>query len=135
SKSCMRIIANWQYWRGLVVDKMSLIKCLALAVGAVAVAGGGALMPAGAEPALHPDTPMEAGKAVAGVDPAKCLGLAGRPDILVKSGPLRSSDGRVRVVLYGDNPDTFLESGHRLLRIEVPAKEDGVAICLSAPGK
>lgn len=120
---------------GLVADKMSQIKHLALkaaAAGLAAVAGG-ALASAGAEPALHPDTPMEAGKAVAGVDPGKCLGIAGRPDIMVKSGPLRSSEGRVRISLYGDNPDTFLESGQKILRIEVPADEQGVAVCLSAP--
>lgn len=116
-----------------MADKMSLIKHLALLSGAAAAVAASALASAGAEPALHPDTPMEAGKAVAGVDPGKCLHLPGRPDIMVKSGPLRSSEGRVRVALYGDDPDTFLESGQKILRIEVPAKEQGVAVCLSAP--
>lgn len=118
-----------------MADKMKLIKPLAMASGLMVLTAAGAFPPAGAEPALHPDTPMEAGKAVAGADPGKCLGLPGRPDILIKSGPLRSSEGRVRVALYGDDPDTFLESGQKLLRIEVPAREEGVTVCLSAPGE
>lgn len=96
--------------------------------GILAVAGS-----ALAGPALHPETPMLAGKAVAAADPTHCLGLAGRPDIRIATGALRSGEGNVRFVLYGDKPEEFLEKGKRILRIEVPAREDGVSVCLSAP--
>ena len=108
-------------------------KCLRSAVilAVASLGGGGGL--AAAEPALNPATPMAPGKGVVGVDPSRCLGLEGRPDIRIKTGELRSDKGNIRFVLYGDNPDDFLEKGKKLVRFEVPAIENGVEVCISAP--
>lgn len=108
-------------------------KCLRSAVilAVASLSGGGSL--AAAEPALNPATPMAPGKGVVGVDPSHCLNLHGRPDIRVKTGELRSGKGNVRFVLYGDDPEEFLEKGKKLVRFEVPAAADGVEVCISAP--
>lgn len=88
---------------------------------------------AAAEPSIHRDLDPDPAKGLYAADPSQCLGIDGRPDIRVRTSALRSSEGNVRFVLYGSNPEEFLEKGAKLLRLEVPASEDGVEVCLSAP--
>jgi uncharacterized protein (DUF2141 family) len=86
-----------------------------------------------AEPSIHRDLDPDPAMGLYANDPAECLGIDGRPDIRVRVTEMRSGDGNVRFVLYGDNPDEFLEKGKRLARLEVPATRNGVEVCLSAP--
>lgn len=88
---------------------------------------------AGAEPSIDPNLDPDPSKALYAEDPGQCLGIDGRPDIRVKASGLRSGDGNVRFVLYGDKPEEFLERGKRLVRLSVPADDNGVEVCISAP--
>ena len=88
---------------------------------------------ASAEPSIHRDLDPDPAMGLYANDPAECLGIDGRPDIRVRTTELRSGKGNVRFVLYGDNPEEFLEKGTRLARLEVPAADIGVEVCLSAP--
>ncbi|RMF10669.1 MAG: DUF2141 domain-containing protein [Alphaproteobacteria bacterium] len=105
--------------------KLCLITGIGLALLATTVVA--------AEPRIHSDLDPDPTKGLYASDPTQCLGLEGRPDIRVRARDLRSGDGIVRFVLYGDKPDEFLEKGKKLLRLEVPARKDGVEVCLSAP--
>ena len=53
--------------------------------------------------------------------------------ILVRVEQVRSEQGLVTAVLYGDKPDDFLAKGKKLAKIRVPAKQGTVHICLIAP--
>ncbi|NKB82007.1 MAG: DUF2141 domain-containing protein [Nitrospirales bacterium] len=53
--------------------------------------------------------------------------------ILVQVQQVRSAQGLVTAVLYGDKPDDFLAKGKKLAKIRVPAQQDTVHICLIAP--
>ena len=53
--------------------------------------------------------------------------------ILVRVEHVRSDQGLVTAVLYGDKPDDFLAKGKKLAKIRVPAKQGAVHICLIAP--
>ncbi len=53
--------------------------------------------------------------------------------ILVTVENVRSSDGLITAVLYGDDPDTFLKRGARVDRTRVVAKVGLTALCLTAP--
>ncbi len=102
---------------------------LASLVGMVAFAAASAE----AEPHVNRDIDPNLAKGYNITDPSRCLGIDARPDIRVKTSELRSGDGNVRFVLYGSKPEEFLEKGKTLIRVEVPARKDGVQVCISAP--
>jgi uncharacterized protein (DUF2141 family) len=54
--------------------------------------------------------------------------------VLVRVNGVRSSQGFVEAVLYGDQPEDFLKKGKRLARLRVAAREGRVDLCLPAPG-
>jgi len=62
-----------------------------------------------------------------------CDPVAGRPEIMVHLKGLDNSEGNVRVNLYGDNPDDFLERGKKIARVQIPARQGDMDICLPAP--
>jgi uncharacterized protein (DUF2141 family) len=53
--------------------------------------------------------------------------------IVVRVHGVRSTDGEVVAVLYGDNPDDFLRAGKRVARVRTPAARGVVVLELSAP--
>ena len=53
--------------------------------------------------------------------------------ILVRVQDVRSNNGLVTAVLYGEKPDDFLAKGKKLAKIRVPAQQGMVDICLIAP--
>jgi uncharacterized protein (DUF2141 family) len=63
---------------------------------------------------------------------ATCEG--GGASVLVRVNGVRSSQGYVVGVLYGDRPEDFLKKGKRLARLRVPAHQGRVELCLPAPG-
>jgi uncharacterized protein (DUF2141 family) len=58
----------------------------------------------------------------------------GKSLILVKIEELQSTEGNIRVQIYSDNPDDFLEKGKKLLRIDVPIKHNAMKVCVPLPG-
>jgi uncharacterized protein (DUF2141 family) len=52
--------------------------------------------------------------------------------VLVQVHGVRSAQGTLVAVLYGDNPAEFLKKGARLARERVPARAGSVALCLGA---
>jgi uncharacterized protein (DUF2141 family) len=81
--------------------------------------------------------------AVSMVSPAIAASSSAPPDpgggvtLVVRVHGVRSSDGQVVAVLYGDNPDDFLRAGKRLARLRVPAAMGVVVLELQAarPGR
>ncbi|MEA3003019.1 MAG: hypothetical protein QOH81_1807 [Sphingomonadales bacterium] len=58
----------------------------------------------------------------------------GRPAVLVSVAGFKARTGRIRVQLYGDNPGSFLASGGRLKRIDLPVPPAGaVNVCVAVP--
>jgi uncharacterized protein (DUF2141 family) len=57
-----------------------------------------------------------------------------RASVLVRVNGVRSSQGFVVAVLYGDQPDDFLKTGKRLARERVAARPGQVEVCVRAPG-
>jgi uncharacterized protein (DUF2141 family) len=57
-----------------------------------------------------------------------------RASVLVRVNGVRSSQGWVVAVLYGDQPEDFLKKGKRLARLRVEARKGQVELCLPAPG-
>ena len=60
-----------------------------------------------------------------------CNGEASSLDVRVHG--VRSDQGTVTFVLYGDNPDDFLVRGKKLLKMRFPAKNGSVEFCLPLP--
>lgn len=54
--------------------------------------------------------------------------------VLVSVRRLQSGEGNVRVQVYSDDPDEFLEKGKRLVRVDVPTQRKGLKICVPLPG-
>jgi uncharacterized protein (DUF2141 family) len=54
--------------------------------------------------------------------------------VLVRVKGVRSGQGFVVAVLYGDQPEDFLKKGKRLARLRVAARQGRVELCLPAPG-
>jgi len=72
-----------------------------------------------------------AAQAQLGADAAVCR--AGRPSILVNVIGFSQRTGNVRVALYG-NPDTFLDRGATLRKINLPVTPGGpMRICIAVP--
>ena len=77
-----------------------------------------AAVPGGAQPPL-------------GADAAVCR--AGRPSILVNVIGFKQRTGNVRVALYA-NPDTFLDRGATMRKINLPVAASGpMRICIAVP--
>ncbi|MGD8326849.1 MAG: DUF2141 domain-containing protein [Sphingomonadales bacterium] len=64
---------------------------------------------------------------------ARCEGAQELPAIKLKVQEFKDGKGNVRVQLYNDNPDEFLEKGTKLLRIEVAVPEDGGPVDVCVP--
>lgn len=58
----------------------------------------------------------------------------GKPRVLVKIEKLQSTEGNLRVQIYGDKPDDFLEKGKKLVRIDVPIDHNTMQVCVPLPG-
>jgi uncharacterized protein (DUF2141 family) len=65
--------------------------------------------------------------------PASPVCDGARPSVLVRVNGVRSSQGFVVAVLYGDRPDDFLKKGKRLARERVAARPGQVEVCVGAP--
>lgn len=57
----------------------------------------------------------------------------GANSVLVQVQGVRSGNGVLVAVLYGDKPDEFLKKGGRVGRERVPARPGSVTLCLEAP--
>ena len=90
---------------------------LSIAAAGVALAA----YPAAAEAALGPDA-------------ASCRAGSSQPAILVNVSGFKNRVGRLRVQLYGNNPDDFLAKGKKLKRIELPVTPSGdMNVCVDLP--
>ena len=66
-----------------------------------------------------------------GADAGACR--AGQPSILVNIVGLNQRTGNIRVALYG-NPNTFLERGQTMRKINVPVTQSGpMRVCIAVP--
>lgn len=63
-----------------------------------------------------------------------CYGVGNGSMVLVSVRQLQSNEGNVRVQVYSNNPDEFLEKGKRLVRVDVPTQRRGLKICVPLPG-
>jgi uncharacterized protein (DUF2141 family) len=53
--------------------------------------------------------------------------------LLVSVNGFKARSGRLRVQLYGDNPNTFLAKGARLKRIDLPVTAGTMNVCVAVP--
>lgn len=60
---------------------------------------------------------------------------AGGTHALITVNDIATDEGNLRVQVYSDKEEEFLESGKRLLRVEVKAKKGSVPVCLEMPGR
>ena len=75
--------------------------------------------------------PATAEAQVLGADAAVCR--AGRPSVLVNLTHFKQRTGNIRVAIYG-NPDTFLQRGATLRKINVPVTPSGpMRVCIAVP--
>lgn len=75
---------------------------------------------------------MPVGAAILGPHAAACAG--NHPAMLVRVEGLKARSGTVRVQSYGGNPQTFLEKGAYLERVEVqPPAKGPVEVCMPVP--
>jgi uncharacterized protein (DUF2141 family) len=55
--------------------------------------------------------------------------------VLVRVSGFKSHTGALRIQLYNNNPDEFLEKGKRLRRVDLPVTRAGpMAVCIRTPG-
>ena len=69
--------------------------------------------------------------------PGACRAEAGGAAVLVKVTGLKDASGNLRVQLYGDRPQEFLEKGAQLRRVEMPAppgSEASLCVLVEKPG-
>ncbi len=72
--------------------------------------------------------------AALGPDTAACREGAAGPAVLVRIDGFMARTGKIRVQLYGDNPDDFLARGRKLRRIDLPVTPSGpMAVCVAVP--
>ena len=75
-----------------------------------------------------------AAQEILGPDAAACRAGATGPSALVRVYGFKDRDGTLRVQLYGNNPDEFLEKGKKLKRIELPVTQSGdMNVCVDLP--
>lgn len=53
--------------------------------------------------------------------------------LLVNVSGIKAEDGNVRVQVYGDDPEEFLASGKKLVRVDVATAADTMKICVPLP--
>jgi len=71
---------------------------------------------------------------IVGPEKVACAPGARGPAALVRVYGFKDRAGNLRVQLYSDNPDEFLEKGKKLKRIEVPMTTSGdVNVCVALP--
>ena len=69
-----------------------------------------------------------------GPEAAACRPGAPGPAALVRVYGFKDRVGQLRVQLYPGNPDTFLDKGSKLKRIELPVTADGdMDVCIALP--
>lgn len=81
---------------------------------------------------------VPASASVLGPEAAACRPGAPGPAALVRVYGFKDREGQLRVQLYGGNPDTFLDKGTKLKRIELqvaPAGDMEVCVALPHPGE
>jgi uncharacterized protein (DUF2141 family) len=72
--------------------------------------------------------------AALGPDAAACSAGANRPALLVSINGFKNRVGKLRVQLYGNNPDDFLAKGKKLRRIDLPVTRAGAMnVCVAVP--
>ena len=68
------------------------------------------------------------------VGPYAGLCAAGKPAVLARVSGFKAPQGIVSVKLYSTNPDTFLEKGGFLRKVEVPVSRNGpLDVCVPVP--
>lgn len=71
------------------------------------------------------------------IDPSVPLGSCAEeakyPEIRVTISNVRNSEGNLRLSLYGDQPDEWLEKGMKLLRFDIPARAGEMVVCMALP--
>jgi uncharacterized protein (DUF2141 family) len=73
-------------------------------------------------------------QAALGPDAASCRAGSHDPAVLVNVTGFKARAGRVRVQLYGANPNDFLAKGKKLRRIDLPVTRNGpMRVCVSVP--
>jgi len=55
------------------------------------------------------------------------------PRVLVDVSGIESDEGTLRVQIYSDNPEDFLVSGKKVLRVEVPSHPEAQQVCVTFP--
>lgn len=55
------------------------------------------------------------------------------PRVLVDISGIENAEGTLRIQIYSDNPDDFLVSGKKVLRVEIPSQPDKVKVCVTFP--
>lgn len=78
--------------------------------------------------------PAASAKAALGPDAAACASGANRPAVLVSVNGFKNRVGKLRVQLYGSDPDDFLATGKKLRRIDLPVTRSGAMnVCVAVP--
>lgn len=62
-----------------------------------------------------------------------CSEQASHPEIRVTVSNVRTSEGNLRLSLYGDQPKEWLEKGMKLLRYDIPARAGEMIVCMPLP--
>ncbi len=65
---------------------------------------------------------------------AACQTGTNKTSVLISVKGVITDEGNVRVQVYDDNPDDFLASGKKLMRVDVPTLADEMDICVILPG-
>ncbi len=94
----------------------------ALAIAATAAAAGLAL----AQPAK-----AQSRQEIAN-NPAACRGLG--PAVRITLNEVKNSSGTIRAQLYRGTEADWLESGHWIYRMEMPARAGTMMLCMPVPG-
>lgn len=75
-----------------------------------------------------------AAQTIIGPESAACAPGAKGPAALVRVYGFKDRVGNLRVQLYSDNPDEFLEKGKKLKRVELPMTASGdMNVCMALP--
>ena len=78
--------------------------------------------------------PAASAQAALGPDAAACSNGSTRSALLVSVNGFKNRAGRLRVQLYGSNPDDFLSKGKKLRRIDLPVTGSGAMnVCVAVP--
>ncbi|MGB7405575.1 MAG: DUF2141 domain-containing protein [Pacificimonas sp.] len=103
-------------------------------VKTVSMALIGALTLVAAPTAAAGSAPTNLPKVKISHDPSLCVGGAKQPAALVRVSGLKDRKGQVRIQLYPDRPDEFLESGKWITRLDAPVTPSGyMDLCVKLP--